>query len=105
MSQDLPFEPCDAHCPALTGQPYNRVKYCPMLEPWRHERWKNWYRTLTREQKLVRWQNSHPDETDCCANFQCCSEVFEEAGLGNLKAMLTEGHPIIHVYPQPEPGQ
>src|SRR3972149_1461965 len=29
-----------------------------------------------------------PDETDCCANFQCCAEKIKKSGLGEVFAAL-----------------
>jgi hypothetical protein len=65
------FDPCDANCPAVTGQPYNSVRYCPMAEPERHQRWKDWFDTLPYAEKISK-ANQHEDYTDCCSSFQCC---------------------------------
>ena len=73
------YAPCSEHCPAVTGKPYGSVKYCPMQS---EENWK---------------QHREKEDTDCCANFQCCVDLFEKAGLVSIMDNLVEGVPLFGV--------
>lgn len=86
--EELGFEPCNEKCPAVTGESYGSVRYCPMQQNLRH-------RTLSVEMKDVSPfigdypEGEHPfydheDYTDCCLNFQCCAGSIEEEGMKEI---------------------
>lgn len=76
----IDFTPCAEKCPALTGSPFGSVRYCPMAEHARHR-------------GDGASCHGHADYTDCCANFQCCEDIFEAAGLGSVAEALSAGGP------------
>lgn len=50
--------------------------------------------------EMVRFEHDvplHPDYTDCCANFQCCSDKWEKAGMASVRDALISGAPTIAV--------
>jgi hypothetical protein len=72
---DLNFTSCSDNCPAVTGEAYGSVKYCPMLENDRHKSLKlSDFPKGSEDLRLAQSESfyQHPDYTDCCANFQCC---------------------------------
>lgn len=74
----LGFTPCSPDCPAVTGQPFGSVKYCPMQQPERHHGlnasnvagWGSDTRLKDIDGKNPYYDSD--DYTDCCLNFQCC---------------------------------
>jgi hypothetical protein len=70
---DLSFTPCSNNCPAVTGELYGSVKYCPMLENDRHKKLDDRIKA-----NPGIFDFSDPEYSDCCLNFQCCpgSVVF-----------------------------
>ena len=109
-NESLGFTPCSEICPAVTGKPYNSVRYCPMQE---HDRYRsmdgfeapdnNGYKgyDLRAYPKGQHPLYDHPDATDCCANFQCCIDKWQDSGLLHVAADLVkaadQGNPIVHV--------
>jgi len=91
---DESFVACSDRCPALTGEPYGSVRYCPMAENQRHRdcpanvgsqraagkgaarRWEAYDWRVGRWVSIAGFGKTdippHPDQTDCCTNFQCC---------------------------------
>jgi hypothetical protein len=39
----------------------------------------------------------HPDYTSCCADFRCCSDKFDAAGLGGVRDALISGAETVAV--------
>ena len=80
--QGKPLIPCHDGCPAVTGHNYGSVQFCPMQEWERHR--------------------VHETDSECCANFQCCTDLWERSGLTGLKDALIAadegtGSPVIEV--------
>ena len=98
----LSFTPCDDRCPAVTGKPEGSRRYCPMQEHDRHRTFETgphresraWRRDPkkpgawhTYDWRVGRWIKAdmekthpvprHPDQTDCCLNFQCCVDYIK----------------------------
>lgn len=91
----MKFKPCSKDCPAVTGRPHGRVRYCPRQEQERHRKFQDgphrlnvgskrrfkvdgpWHAYDWRKSMWVLWNEDkpippHPDETDCCLDFGCC---------------------------------
>ena len=74
--QGRTIQACHSCCPAVTGQPSGTVKICPMVE----------------------WERHRADESiQCCANFQCCLDIWEASGLMDTMHMLVAGIPLVEV--------
>ena len=73
------FKPCSEHCPAVTGTAYGSVEFCPMES---EENYK---------------KHREDDNTECCANFQCCIDRWQESGLLSVMHNLVEGVPSFGV--------
>ena len=78
------FLPCSELCPALTGESYGSIKYCPMVEYARHRKHSASANTVQDTRDVgpggTHSYYDHPDYTDCCANFQCCiNEIKNES--------------------------
>lgn len=131
---EMSFKPCSPNCPAVTGKPVGGVQYCAKQElerhrrplpdgagPERHRRGSHWYRTDWRTGKEVEVElvdhgdgfcsfddpvPLHPDYTDCCADFGCCMDLAEKAGLAHIFAALAmtveEGGGVVYVGDPPE---
>lgn len=74
------WTPCHDECPAVTGKPYGTVQFCP-----------------AESQANFKRHREVDKESECCANFQCCADKFEAAGLSFVMHKLVEGHPTIEV--------
>ena len=56
------MDPCDPRCPAVTGEPYGSVTVCPMNTP-------------------EDFDKHRAELSDCCIDFRCCMDIWQEAGL------------------------
>ena len=96
MSQKLNFTPCDGKCPAVTGEPNGSARFCPMQEHDRH-------RGIPKHVDPTSEQfYQHKDYTDCCVNMQCCTDLWEEAGLLHVAASILTGEAVIKTNGTPE---
>jgi len=106
------FIPCSDHCPAVTGEPYGSVQYCPKQENERHHRFMHehsGHREMIRDANgdwtQLDWRSGehvvvnlhedpeipmHPDDTDCCIDFGCCAEKIAKSPLAGVLTRIAD---------------
>jgi hypothetical protein len=55
--------------------------------------------------RMVRFEHDvpmHPDYTDCCANLQCCTDLWDKAGLAPVRDAIVGGAPCVEIVQQGE---